>query len=62
MQRQQAPITFSVRYCPETALLTPVKYRVVFRERLYNIEAVDLMNYNKQEVRIRCTLEVRQDG
>jgi len=59
VSREQETVSFSLRYCPETAVLTSIGYRVVHRGKIYNIDAVDLMNYDHQEVRLRCSREVR---
>ena len=62
VQRENRSVTFSVRYCSKTASIDAIHYRVIHRNQIYNIKAVDFMNFDKKEVRIRCTLEVRQDG
>ena len=54
-------VTFSVRYCSKTAALDAIHYRVIHRNQIYNIKAVDFMNFDHKEVKIRCTLEVRQN-
>lgn len=56
---EKQSITFSVRYSPETAAITATGYRVVFKGQMYNIESIDPMNYDRKEIKIRCTLEVR---
>ena len=52
-------ISFSVRACCKTKCLTSVNYRVVFKDLVYDIVAIDMMNYEKKEIKIRCKKEVR---
>ena len=52
-------VTFSVRYSSETAVIDSTHYRVLHRGQIYNIKAVDFMNFDHKEVRIRAVLEVR---
>lgn len=53
-------IVFSVRACNKTKVLTSVGYRVKFQDKTYNIVSVDMMNYGKKEIKLRCKLEVRE--
>ena len=62
VQHERESITFSVRYSPEVAAVTATGYRILFHGQLYNIEAIDPMNYDRKEIKIRCTLEVRPNG
>ena len=52
-------IAFSVRACEKTKALTSTQYRVRFRNLIYNIVAIDMMNYNNKDIKIRCKKEVR---
>ena len=52
-------ITFSTRYCPELAAITSTGYRIIFNGEAYDIEAVDMMNYQNKELRFRCKREKR---
>lgn len=54
-------VTFAVRYCEKLASLDAIHYRVIHRNQVYNIKAVDFMNFNRKSIKIRCTLEVRQN-
>lgn len=54
--RQPEIIYFETRYCSELALLTNKEYRVFFNGKSYNIEEVDMMNYQNRVIRIRCSL------
>ena len=52
-------ITFEVRYCPEIAAVTSTGYRIVFRGENYDIESIDMMNHQKQTVRLVARREKR---
>ena len=56
---EERSITFHVRYCSELAEVTSTGYRIVFRGEKYNIISVDMMNYQKQEIRFSCRKEKR---
>ena len=56
---EERSITFEVRYCPEIAAITSTGYRIAFRDEFYDIESVDLMNYQKKTVRIKARREKR---
>jgi SPP1 family predicted phage head-tail adaptor len=47
-------VNFEVRYCSELKALTSDGFRVLFNGSIYDIIAVDEMNYQNQSVRIRC--------
>ena len=52
-------VTFSVRYCRETAAVTSTGYRVHFHGDIYNILSIDPMNYQRKEIRFICRREAR---
>ena len=52
-------ITFHVRWCSELSKVTSNGYRILFRGDVYNILSVDLMNYQKREIRFSCRKEKR---
>lgn len=54
---EEQTINFEVRYCTELAGLDSTHYRVVFRESIYDIQSVDMMNYQKKTIRIVCKLQ-----
>ena len=54
---EERQITFEVRYCSELQYLTSTGYRVVFHEETYNIESVDMMNYQRRKIRLKCRRE-----
>lgn len=47
-------ISFTVRYCKALADLDITKYRVLFEGDVYNIVAIDHMNYKKKCLKLRC--------
>ena len=52
-------VIFEVRYCSELKSLDSTHFRIRFRDGLYNIQSVDMMNYQRKTIRIRCQKEVR---
>ena len=56
---EERSITFEVRYCPELADVTSTDYRIFFHGDVYNILSVDMMNYQKKEIRLTCRKEKR---
>ena len=52
-------VIFHVSYCPELADLDSTAYRVLFKGTAYNILSVDMMNYQRKEIRIVCRKEKR---
>lgn len=53
-------ISFSIRACQKVKSISHTKYRVKFKGQIYDIVAVDMMNYSNKEIKLRCKLEVRQ--
>lgn len=49
-------INFEVRYCSELKDLTSDGYRVIFNGVIYDIIAIDAMNYQDQTIRIRSKM------
>lgn len=47
-------VYFTVRYCNKASAIQPTKYRIVFCDELYDIIAVDHMNYKKSCVKFKC--------
>ena len=59
VKEENRSVKFSVRYCHETAAVTSTGFRIRFHDEVYNIEAVDPMNYNRKEIRFQCRREAR---
>lgn len=57
---EQRTVTFHVRYCSELKNLTSTGFRVRFHGEVYNIASVDMMNYQRREIRLLCRKEARQ--
>ena len=51
-------ITFETRYCPELADINSVEYRIVFKNRFYDIISIDLMNYQHQSIKFLTRSQV----
>ncbi len=47
-------IAFTVRYCKKAAVVTADGFRVLFRGEVYNIVAVDHMNFRKKSLKFKC--------
>ena len=52
-------IIFEVRYCSELKTLDSTHFRILFHGAPYDIQSVDMMNYQKKSIRIRCKKEAR---
>lgn len=53
---EQDRLDFTVRWCSQTAEITSTEYRIIFRERIYNIEHVDIMKSKKQSLKFSAYL------
>ena len=51
---ENTEVNFTVRYCSETAAVTSTKYRIVFHNELYDILAVDHLNFKKNALKFKC--------
>ena len=51
---ENTDMNITVRYCTETAAITSTKYRVMFADEIYDILAVDHLNYKKNALKFRC--------
>lgn len=54
---EERQITFEIRYCSELKEISSTGYRVLFHGEVYDIEAVDMMNYQKRWIRLKCKRE-----
>ena len=50
----EADIAFTVRFCKRAAEVTADGFRILFQGEIYNIVAVDHMNYKKKALKFRC--------
>ncbi len=53
-------LDFNVRYCSETARITPDKYRICLFDRIYNILSIDDMAFKHRSLKIHAELEKRK--
>ena len=44
----------TVRYCNQTASVRSTTHRILFRNEIYDIVAVDHLNYKKHGIKLRC--------
>ena len=51
---EDADCTFTVRWCGQTANVGTTSHRIIFKDEIYNIVAVDHMNYKKKCIKFRC--------
>ena len=56
---EEQTINFEVRWCPELSDLDSTHYRVAFHGDSYDIQSVDMMNYQRKTIRIICKLAKR---
>lgn len=56
---EERTITFSVRYCSELKNISSTGFRVIFHGDVYNIASVDMMNYDRKEIKLLCRKEAR---
>ena len=47
-------ITFTVRYNALVDLITTDNYRILFREKIYDITAIDHMNFRRKCIKFIC--------
>ena len=47
-------IAFTIRFCKRVAEVTADGFRILFGGEIYNIVAVDHMNYRKKTLKFRC--------
>ena len=44
----------TVRYCKKTAAVRSTTHRILFRDEIYDILAVDHLNYKRHAIKFRC--------
>ena len=50
----ESDMAFTVRYCKKASVIDSTGYRVVFGGELYDILAIDHMNYKKKCIKFKC--------
>lgn len=56
---EERSVTFCCRYCSELACVSSTGYRILFHGEIYNIRSVDMMNYQREELKFQAVREVR---
>lgn len=51
---EDADISFTVRFCRAAEAVSSSGFHIVFREELYDILAIDHLNYKKRALKFRC--------
>ena len=59
VKEENRSVTFSVRYCRETAAVTSTGYRIHFHGDIYNILSIDPMTTRGKTIRFVCRREAR---
>lgn len=47
-------ISFTVRYCRTVSKINNTEFRVLFDGEIYNILAIDHMNFKKKSIKVKC--------
>ena len=53
---EQERLDFTIRYCSQVSEITSTEYRIIFRERIYNIDRVDKGDFKKEMLKISAYL------
>jgi len=56
----QRGLTFEVRFCSELESISSDQYRLIFHNEVYDIQSVDMMNWMRKTIKLRCTKSKRQ--
>ena len=51
---EDTDISFTVRWCGQTANVGTTSHRIIFKDEIYNIVSIDHMNYKKKCIKFRC--------
>lgn len=58
---EERTVTFEVRYCPELSGVTSTNYRIIFEGDQYDIESVDMMNYQYKTLKFKAKRVKREE-
>lgn len=50
---------FTIRYCSEVSAVVPDKFRIVYKDRIYNIRSVSDMGFKKKSLKMHTQRERR---
>ena len=53
---EQERLDFTVRYCSQTSEVRSMEYRIIFKERIYDIESVDNLDFARQMLKFSTKL------
>jgi len=56
---EQKRLDFTVRYCEKISEINSTEYRIYFNEQIYNIEASDIMKFDKKSLNFTAVLVSR---
>ena len=51
---EHTDMNVTIRYCSETVAITSTKYRLLFGDDIYDILAVDHLNFKKKALKVKC--------
>ena len=51
---ENVEVCFSVRYCNKVSEIISTKYRIIFRNEIYNIVSIDHFSYTKKYLKFKC--------
>ena len=51
---ENVEVCFSVRYCEKVSSIISTKYRIIFRNEIYDIMSVDHFSYTKKHLKFKC--------
>jgi len=60
--REDRTIVFEVRWCSELRDIDSTHYRILFHGSVYNIVHVDMMNYQRKTIKVRCVCDDGKGG
>ena len=52
--REEDRMDFTVRYCSKTSAVRSTTHRIIFRDEIYDILAVDHLNFKRRGIKFRC--------
>lgn len=55
----QDELVFIIRYCKKVSVLTSDRYRILFRDSIYNISFVDNVQYTNKTLKLRAAKAAR---
>lgn len=56
---EDSDISFTVRFCEKVKVIDTTKFRVVFNDAIYNIAAIDHMNFKRKCLKLKCIRNTR---